>query len=362
MRILIVSLFLSITCFSQQQDSVLYQLLNIPNDTERVNQLYQQGFNLRNSDIELSYEFAKYCEQSALLTNSPKHLAKSYNLLGILYYKKGNYNKALAFQKKSLALNQTANYLKGIALNHTNLGNIYSDLSYFDLAEKAYLQALQTYNLLNDKLLITKTLINIGVLKYEQKQLDPAVSQFKEALHYANDLSDYDLMASCNNNIGTIYREQKKLDSALTYLFEAIKQRELIDNTRELADSYNNISNVFILQKDFAQANYYLESADSIASQFDYLEAKVEIYDTRAALYEAQQNFEQALFWNKKYHALKDSLKQLDSDFPETDFIQKTSTFSDLNNRPNNFSKSIFICILTLLIIGIPLFLMRYKR
>lgn len=361
MKSVFALLFVSITCFAQEQDSLLYQLLNISNDTERVNQLYQTGFNLRNTDAELSYQYARSCEQQALKSNSPKHLAKSYNLLGILYYKKANYNKALTYQKKALNINDHIKNLHGIAINQTNLGNIYSDLNSLDLAETAYLKALHIYNQLNDKLLITKTLLNIGVLKYEHHQLEAAVRQFKEALNFAEQLNDYDLMASCNNNIGTIYREQLKLDSALAYLYEAIKQRELTGNEMEMADSYNNIANVFIKEYNFVEAENYIHLADSIATKFDYLEAKVEIYDTKVAYYEAQQKFEDALFWNKKHHSLKDSLKQLNTELNDIDFTENTTSFQ-VNNRPSSFSKILFICTLSLLLIGIPLYLIRYKR
>jgi hypothetical protein len=75
----------------QLNDSLLYQTQHIENDTERVNQLYKIGFDNRNIDPDMSYEFAKICEQEALKTNSAKHVAKAYNLLGVLYYKKGNF-------------------------------------------------------------------------------------------------------------------------------------------------------------------------------------------------------------------------------------------------------------------------------
>ena len=48
----------SLVCGAQVGDSTLYQLLQLPNDTERVNQIYQQGFNLRNADIELAFQYA----------------------------------------------------------------------------------------------------------------------------------------------------------------------------------------------------------------------------------------------------------------------------------------------------------------
>ncbi|MBI3520970.1 MAG: tetratricopeptide repeat protein, partial [Bacteroidetes bacterium] len=214
MKLVIISLFVTITCCAQVNDSLLYQIQHIENDTERVNQLYKTGFDLRNTDPELSFKFALACEQEAIKANSPRHLAKSYNLSGVLYYKKGDYTKALEYQKKSLAINQSIHNENGIAINQTNLGNIYSEINYMKLAEQSYLLALQSYNKTNNTQHIARSLLNIGVLKYNQKQLDAALKQFKEALVYANQIGDYDLIASCYNNTGTILREQNQLDSA----------------------------------------------------------------------------------------------------------------------------------------------------
>jgi hypothetical protein len=105
---------------------LLYQIKTIENDTERVNQLYKTGFDIRNTDPELSYKIAGICEQESQKSKSIIHLSKSNNLLALLFYKKGDYTKALQYQKKSLLLSQAINNQFWIAINQANLGNIYS--------------------------------------------------------------------------------------------------------------------------------------------------------------------------------------------------------------------------------------------
>ena len=164
MKLLIISVLLSFTGFSQVNDSLLYQIKSIENDTERVNQLYKTGFEIRNTDPELSYKIAVICEKEAVKSKSVMHLAKSNNLLALLFYKKGDYTKALQYQKKSLQLSQSIQNQYWIAINQANLGNIYSDINYPKLAEYSYLQSLQASNQTGNTLQITRCLINIGVL------------------------------------------------------------------------------------------------------------------------------------------------------------------------------------------------------
>lgn len=362
MRLFFICVLLCRTCFSQVNDSLLYQLKQIPNDTERVNQIYQTGFGIRNSDPDLSYEYAIAAKAEALKTKSPRHLAKSYNLLGILCYKKGDYKNALQFQKQALGLNSSVNYEYGIAINQTNLGNIYSDLSEYAMAESCYLSALQAYNRLNNTLHITKTLINIGVLKYEQKEYEAAIRQFKEALVYVEEVKDHDLKASCYNNLGTIFREKGELDSAELYLSDAINLYSLTDAKMELADAYNNMAIVYIRTQSYDGALDYIQTAEAICREYEFAETLIELCDTRAMLYEAQKNYEQAFFWTKKYHSLKDSLRNAEKDNTITDVLYEPEQPVIAGNEQHTINNIPLLVVLIILLITIPLFLIRYTR
>lgn len=360
MRFLFSFIFITTFITGQTRDSVLYQLLQIENDTERVNSIYTTGFELRNTDPELAYQYAVQCEKQALKTSSAKHIAKSYNLLGILYYKKGNYSKALDYQQKALRLNQQAGNAHGIAINQVNLGNIYTDLKEQELAEHFYLEALHTYNTLNNTLQMTRCLINIGVLKHQQGQFIASGNQFREALNYAEKLGDYDLMATCNNNIGAVLLDMKKADSALIYLEEGMKLRSLIDNELELADSYLNMAKAYLQLNNFSQADNYLNLAEPVCTHYQYAEALIELYRTRSEYFEKQQNYEQALYWNKKYHAYKDSILTIEKPAQEQEF--KNEILHETADHKSALNSKWLLAVLIVLVTLIPLFFIKQKR
>jgi tetratricopeptide (TPR) repeat protein len=278
----------------------------------------------------------------------------------LLFYKKGDYTQALQFQSKALKLNESINNQYGIAINQSNLGNIYSETNYPKLAEEAYLKSLQASNETGNTLQITRCLVNIGVLKYNQKLYNAAIKQFQEALVFARSIGHHELTADCHNNIGAIYKEQNKLDSALLYLEEGLKTRQMIDDEFELADSYNNIAMVYILQKNFSQASNYIALSQEICAKFDYTDALLELYHTQSEFYSAQQNFEQANIYLKKHYALKDSISNLGKELKSLIFTDNSS--KNETTKPKGNSKYGFIIILLILLIGIPLFLIRFKR
>ena len=134
----------------------------------------------------------------------------------------------------------------------------------------------------------------------------------------------------------------------------------MIDDEFELADSYNNIAMVYVLQKNFSQASNYIALSQEICEKFNYTDALLELYHTQSEFYSAQQNFEQANIYLKKHYTLKDSISNLGKEL-------KTLIFSDNSSKnettkPEGNSKYGFIIILLILLFGIPLFLIRFKR
>lgn len=367
MRTLILyALLLGCVAGSAQSDSDLYEIRQIPNDTERVNQLYKGGFAIRNTDPALSFRYAQAAEEAALKSGSARHLAKSYNLKGILHYKKGDYSRALSYQNKALRLNEQAGFTFGMALNQSNLGNIYSDIGYNDAAEACYLKALKAYNALNNRQQILNSLMNLGVLKCSDKQYRLALRYFQTALAMATEDNDQAMMASCNNNIGAVLTDYNRPDSALLYLDESLKLLDLQDNVVEMADVYDNMGLAYTKKGLPGKALRCLQLCDSISRVYDYTDARLHLYQSYSLFYEAQQDFRSANLWLKKHYSLKDSILQqsreaMASDTPEEDTVVKPE--SAVEKLPEVTFKNIWLLvILGALTIGIPFFLIRYKR
>ncbi len=358
---LFILFFLS--CFignAQSADSLLFQLNSIENDTESVNQLYIQGFSLRNSDPDNAWIFADACYKKAIKSNNQKHLAKAYNLLGILNYKKTHYLKALQYQKKALKLNQNIHNQAGCAINLSNLGNIYSDINYFKLAESSYLQALQLNNKLSNTKEITRCLINIAALKHTQKQNNAAVLDLKQALIYANELSDYELIATCNNNIGIALTSQNQLDTALAYLQEGLKMRELIDDEVDLANSYLNIADVLTKQKKYDEAINYISLAENSCNKYEIYDELVNLYSIKSEWFEAQGKFDSAITYLKKHQKLKDSLITIEKE--NTELISNEEPFSDTEKEKTNYKIIALVALISLILGSITSYFIFRKR
>lgn len=360
MRKLVFLLIISVAARAQEPDSLLPRILALDNDTERVNQLYKRGFGMRNVNPQLAYTYAIVCEQQAKNTSSGKHLAKSYNLLGVLYYKKGDYTKALTFHKKALALRETCGDVLGIAYSQTNLGNVFSDLKLFVRAESAYLQAMDAYKQAGMSEKVTSCLINIATIKHSLKQYDAAIENYNMAIALAP-LNDYETKALLLTNMAVTYVAKNNLDKAIACNEDALKLRQMLDNNLETADNYLNLGGIYIARREFTRAKQLIDTACNIARQNDYSDLLYKAAKINALYYHETGQNEDAYYWMKKYSDLSDSLviqqhiaRQI-YDFSD----EQDGTEVSVNKPGNNFWLLLGIF---LGLIAIPFYLIRFKR
>ncbi len=361
MKYLFLHILLAIGLESIGEDTLITFIKSIENDTQKINILYQEGFKLRNTEPKRALLLAKAAEQIAEKNGSPKHLALSFNLLGILEYKQGNFNGAYFYQTKSYKLNKIARNIIGMANNQLNIGNIFSDIKNYPLAEKAYLSALFHYNQLNYIKGNLNCLINLGVLKFNQKEYLLAIKNYQQALQISEIKNDYETKAICCNNIGAILMTINELDSAISYIEESIKIKFLTENEIELADSYNNLAFIYIKKNEFDKAKQFIDSSEIIIKKHNYFEADLELTHTKYMLYQSQKQFELANIWLQKYVNLKDSINGIGNDIElDIEILEQDKTLKTKQN--NNYNFYIFIVLLIILFILIFLFLIKNKR
>ena len=307
---------------AQNFDSLVYSCLKIPSDTEKVNVFYKEGFKARVFSPQYAYNCAKQAEFFASQSGSQKHLAKAYNLIGVLYYRKGDLKKALGHHQKALEIRELLKDERGIAISETNLGNIYTDLQKNEMAERSYMKALQLNHKLNNEKQSANCYINIGVLKMGEKKLEEAEKYFLNAYKIAKSSMDYELEAMCLNNLAVINIESKNYESAIGNCLDAIKANEIMGNEMDKTDSYINLARAYFRLNDEKSWEFYVNKADSLCKVFDYLDAKCKLLLLKSGIAEGKDPV-LALNCYKAYITLKDSIDK------ENRLIVNSNDFND---------------------------------
>lgn len=347
----------------QNFDSLKVEASKLPSDTDRVNLFYKEGFANRTIDAQYSYDCAKQAEVFAQSANLRYYIAKANNLLGILFYRKGDLNTALSYHKKALQLRTIINDKKGIALSETNLGNIYSELALFKLAEEAYLKALEINNELNLPAQIDNCLLNLGVLSADLKMINVAENYFNRALTNSTKRNDYEMQASCLNNLAVINTAKQDYDAAIANAYNSIKVKNLMDNEMEMTDSYLNIAVACIKKKDAPLAFENLKIVDSIIFKFNYLAAKIQALKAYSDYYELEKNYEASLLYLKKSNLLNDSLEKVNKEISLGNaFVETKINSNSVNENKKHAFPFIYFTILIMLVVLIVVFILKFKR
>ncbi|NMM48563.1 tetratricopeptide repeat protein [Marinigracilibium pacificum] len=157
-----------------------------------------------------------------------------YMNLGILYWKKGDFQNSIDSYQRALKSSMKLGDLRECGIIYHNMGTLYRDKKQFHTALEYYNKALSIYKNLNNPAQIPAILISSGKVYHLLGDLGEAERLYLEGLDLA---SEYELIKVNETGFKFIYELYKDLDQpqkALNYYekYSAIKE-ELIKNNSE---------------------------------------------------------------------------------------------------------------------------------
>lgn len=199
-----------------------------------------------------------------------------YNMMGIVYFRFGEGDKAILYFDKAIAIMDQATVITGKSYEslYNNKGITYTDLGMFDSARYNHHKCLD--------------------IRLEKG------NQFDVGQSY--------------NNLGTVFYQSQEFDSALVFYQKGLECRQLTINPppSSIIESQLNIAKTFIAIKDYGTAERLLLTLES-PKTFDYdLDLKVRLYEQFMNLYGLTHNYKKAYTYSLQYYALKDSLYGID--------------------------------------------------
>jgi len=212
--------------------------------------LYHIG--LTKIDLSDYHEAVKYILQSLEIWDALNETANQWNsneLLGNIYIKMGDYQKALQYHRKALSIRQknvrtgekhgykiSVDSKLGLAYSYNNIAQVYLNLKNYD---SAYYFAMKSYKLKTEK----------------------------------NNIASKNDIANSQDNLGNIYCALKKYDSAYFFLNKAVRTYRELNNKSSYATALYGLGDVNSALKKFiiAKNNYLngLKMAKSVGDRYD---------------------------------------------------------------------------------------------
>ncbi len=334
-------------CFSQQQslDSVLLKIRK-PKDTaafDKAIKYFETIWKQKEYGVALSYEnklrsLAKkikydkgagdvYNQIGNIYNLTNKHLKAFYNYdKAIIFYKLANYQRGLAIisnnkstiEQKRGNFENAINYLLEanlyftrvkdstvLASTYNNIGNVYSSLNDFKLAEEYYIKslALKRKNKLEN---IGASLNNLALMYIDLKKLDSAKVLLQESLVISKKNKNIASIASAYNRLGALAFIDKDYQKSRKYYDSSYTAAKKSKNESIAASAKQELGRIAIRTKNFKKAESLLKVARKEIKKLKLDPLLLTNYEYSAKLDSARRNFSEAYEWQKKYQQLSD--------------------------------------------------------
>ncbi|MCC6373078.1 MAG: tetratricopeptide repeat protein [Bacteroidia bacterium] len=272
-------------------------------DTDVVDELNLNAWKIRNSNLELSKQYALSAIDKSEKLNYKKGLSFSLNVLGNYFKAKGLYDSSLIYYTKSLLIRKSLRDTIGILSSLRNVMSIYKLKGNYDSALQNGLAAIElTKTKPNDnKIKIEKGRIqyNLSAIYLKRGNYRAAIQQALEAKSiFSNNGMDEDY-ASVLMTIGNIYEQQMNYTNALFYFNETARIHKKSGNQKELAKAYNCIGNIYYSTYNNDSALYYYKQGLSIRFKNGFEDDLSGSLYNIGNIYVTINNYDSALFYFK---------------------------------------------------------------
>ncbi len=279
-------------------DSLVILLETTKDDTSTVVYLNEIAWEMMQSNPDTAIYIGN---QSLALSEKlgwKRGTASCLGRLGVYYWNKADYPKALDYDFRALKMNEALGNRERVAANMSNIGIIYDKQGDYSKALYYYFKALKINEELGAKIGMASGLANIGIVYKEQLDNTKALYYFNKALKLDEELGNKSGIGTNFNNIGNLYKVLGEYAKAMDYYSKSLKIREELGSKKGIATSLSNMGSLYMLTGKFEQAEANLKKAIVIASA---LNIKKELREFEGNLYQLYDTTAQLAFKNKQF-------------------------------------------------------------
>ncbi len=252
--------------------------------------------------------------------------AAVYNNIGSMYKDRGDYENALKYYLKDLAISEKVLGMEHpkTATPYNNIGLVYCEMGNYENALEYFMKALVIVEkvLGREHTYTITTYSNIGAVYKSKGDYESALTYCMKALALDEKIFGTEHLSTAfrYNNIGTVYDDTGDYGNALEYYRKACEILEKVFGTRHssTASIYNNIGSVYNNMGDYDNSLEYYRKAYEIREKVlgtEHPDTAITC-DNIGSLYCAKHDYENALKYHQTAHTILK--KNFGTEHPDT--------------------------------------------
>jgi signal transduction histidine kinase len=240
------------------------------------------------SQLEYAQADAYFDKLFQELIDKPEE--KYYRVKGLLHkaqaaFRLGNFSQSLSLSFDALHISESYKYRPQQAEVFAQIGDVYAELSQFDLSSRYFFEALKIAEQFNLRQLIANCQSSIAWNYKMQLDFATALDYLAAAERIRKEIGDEHGLSNCQNIRGLIFMQQRKYNEALAELESALQVRERIDHKQGISDCLFNLGLVYLELKDFSKAASLQLRCASLEEQLGNIQGMAISYNSLANIY-----------------------------------------------------------------------------
>jgi tetratricopeptide (TPR) repeat protein len=303
---------------------------NTENDTVRVYAYIAMGEQYMEMGEKL-LSFRNFLEALSVAEKSGNesllHIVYSY--LSRFYASIHEYGKAIDYGMKQYALDRKAWDVFQMVPDEYEIGDLFAKNEQEDLALKMYENAIALADTVHYDILKIDPYFRIFNMYFNKKQYVKGLNYLKAHQQVITILEGLGYKSFIDQVYGMSFSEQGRFDSADHYFRLAAPDMEKKGSPSAHFDFYSAVGDDYVRRKEYVRAVSYYKKAFEVGEaikDMNYQQTSAGLLDS---VYGLLGDYQSARFYNTRYHALKDSLREMSR---ETDLL-KLEVESDNQRR-----------------------------
>ncbi len=244
-------------------------------------------FEKAEEQIKAAMEVAVPLEDKSLKASLAMHAS-------IAYMRQRNYEQALRFSEKSLALKKEVGDKKSLTSAYNNIGAVYYRMGWHEKAIKNYFKSLEIKEELGDMLGVGVAYRNIGAIHEQQGYYKKALDYHRKSLAIFQETDNTFRNAESMIPLMNTHRNLGNYDSALWYSQRGEELYKELNNFDRLYAIYNSTADIYREKGQLNQALAFFEKARRLESGSERPGDRLEHHYKLARLLMVQDRYEEA--------------------------------------------------------------------
>ncbi len=244
-------------------------------------------------------------------------VAYSLRMIGSVHQGLGDFEKSLSSlfsaseilesKKKTIDKEKLIKPKRNLGNVYELIGILYGKLKQPEKAEKFFNFSLKIYEELNEQFGISKILNNLGVLFSETNPMK-TLKFYKKSLEIVKTLKAFSLEAAYTNNIGGVYEDIKDYENAIIYYMKALKICEENKIDKWDINIFHYLGNTYFKKQEYNTAIDFAAKSLNIAIKNSDGELTRDNYQLLSKIYKQKGESSLALDFYEKYSVVKDKI------------------------------------------------------